>query len=167
MFEPTKRCTKCGERKYLYDFKGSQCGDCHAEYHRAWKQSDHGKSVIRQCNQRAQRDKRAMCLLAAAKRRAKQKGVPFYVSAEERARLQAVIDGGVCELTGLPFKMDNANALFCWDSPSIDRIRPALGYTDGNMRVVVYGMNAAIGAWGEDVLETMVRSWLDRKDRTC
>lgn len=162
-YEPTKRCYKCGEQKYEITFRGGQCEDCYVAYHRAWKKSDHGKARIRFHNKKAQRDKRAMCLLAAAKRRSRQKGVPFCVSDGERARLQRIMDTGLCEMTGLPFKMDNPNALFCWDSPSIDRIRPELGYVDGNMRVVLYGMNAAIGPWGEDVLETMVRAWLSKK----
>lgn len=163
-YEPRRLCRKCGERKYELTFRGGQCEDCHVAYHRAWKKSERGKAVIRKLNKKAQRDKRAMCLIAAAKGRARKKGVPFDLSSRERARLQAVIDAGVCELTGLPFKMDNPDAQFCWDSPSLDRIRPSDGYVDGNLRVVLYGMNAALGPWGEETLRMMVQAWLGRDD---
>jgi hypothetical protein len=164
VFEPKRLCPVCRERKYALDFKPSgRCGECHTAYHRAWKQSEHGKARIRHHNQKAQKHKRAMVLLAAARRRSRLKGVPFGVSDKERERLQEIIDEGFCELTGLPFKMDNPEKQFCWDSPSLDRIKPEKGYVDGNLRVILYGMNAAIGPWGEDITERMVRAWLDRK----
>lgn len=164
-FEPTKRCSGCGEDKYVFDFdlRSGRCDDCHRAYHRAWKRSEHGKAVIRRNNKKAQKEKRAMVLIAAAKGRSRKKGIPFDLSLVERSRLQQVIDLGECELTGLPFKMDNPDAQFCWDSPSLDRIKPERGYVDGNIRVVLYGINAAMGPWGEEVLETMVRAWLARK----
>lgn len=96
-----------------------------------------------------------MVLLAAARSRARKKGVAFEVTSTERERLQSVINGGVCELSGLPFNMTVGES-FYRDSPSLDRIKPELGYVDGNLRVILYGLNAAIGSWGLDRLMEMI-----------
>lgn len=159
-YEPTRWCRWCDGRKYEITFHGAKCDDCHRLYHQIWKQSEHGKAIIKMHNRAAQRDRRAMLLLQAARSRARKKKVPYGVSAEGHSRLQKIIDAGHCELTGLPFNMENRRQLFSWDSPSLDRIMPAKGYVDGNLRVVLYGINAAIGSWGEDVLKRMVSAWL-------
>lgn len=160
--EPRRYCRWCDTHSYEITFRGGKCEECHKRYHAEWKKSDHGKAIIKKHNRTAQRDKRAMVLLSAARVRARKKSVTYSVSVEEHKRLQSIIDNGFCELTDLPFNMENKNRLFSWDSPSLDRIQPAEGYVDGNLRVILYGMNAAIGHWGEDVLERMVTAWLEK-----
>ena len=57
-----------------------------------------------------------------------------------------------CPLTGLPFKLSAPQRGGAPDplSPSIDRIDPALGYTDANCRVVSFFANVARNAWFDD-----------------
>lgn len=71
------------------------------------------------------------------------------------------MDRGLCEMTGLPFNLNDGRT---WDSPSLDRIDPAKGYVYSNIRIICFGMNSALNSWGEDVLEMMVLAWLARRD---
>lgn len=52
-----------------------------------------------------------------------------------------------CELTKLPFNIDNRKAMPT--SPSIDRINPSKGYTKDNCRLILNGLNCLKGA-GDD-----------------
>lgn len=97
------------------------------------------------------RENRAKCLITTARHRATVKGIPFTLSPEDIDRLQAVIDAGHCQVTGLPFDLDSGKA---WNSPSIDRIDSNLGYTPENVRVTLYCVNVMANTWGvEKVVE--------------
>lgn len=69
-----------------------------------------------------------------------------------------------CALTGLPF---NPTAEPRYDSPSLDRIKPELGYTLGNVRVIFYCLNAALGNWGEDAFLSVAKAFVERKSFPC
>ena len=101
--------------------------------------------------------KRAMCLVAAARVRARKRGIPFEVSKSDIAMLQSVIDDGVCQVTGASFTLSGPR---CATSPSLDRINPSLGYVGGNLRVVCHAINAGMGEWGESELLRIVRVWM-------
>jgi len=101
--------------------------------------------------------KRAMCLVAAARIRARRKGVAFSITPADIVRLQATIDRGVCELSGVPFRLEGPRSAI---SPSLDRIKPALGYVSGNVRVVCHALNAGMGDWGEAELRRIVTAWI-------
>jgi hypothetical protein len=90
------------------------------------------------------REKRAKVLLALAKHRAKLRGLPFSLS---ETPIQTIIDAGYCQLTGIPFNLDNGKT---WDSPSIDRINSVKGYTPDNVRVILYCINVMANTWGEN-----------------
>jgi hypothetical protein len=47
---------------------------------------------------------------------------------------------GKCELTGIPFKRAN-NRVSNPYSPSVDRIKPELGYVEENCRKILMGLN--------------------------
>ena len=79
---------------------------------------------------------------------------------EHLGEIEARVQTGRCEMTGLPF--DFYATGIQWNSPSIDRITPALGYIYQNIRVVCFGINAAMGSWGEAVLRKIVGAWLAR-----
>jgi hypothetical protein len=53
--------------------------------------------------------------------------------------------------------------------PSIDRIIPALGYVQGNVRVVCMAANFAMNEWGDDIMKTISEAWIKRefKQRTA
>ena len=103
---------------------------------------------------------RAKALVYLAKQRATKKGVPFDLDQHAKA-LQSRIDAGFCELTGIPFRLDESRS---FDSPSLDRIVPELGYTYANVRVVCYAMNCALGTWGEAPLLLLMEAWKKKKE---
>ena len=99
---------------------------------------------------------RARALVRGACHRAKKTDVPFNLT-ESLPDIEWVVDVGRCEMTGV--RLDFTSVRRTWRSPSLDRIVPELGYVTGNVRVVCWGMNAALGTWGADVLLQMVCSW--------
>ena len=103
---------------------------------------------------------RAKALVYLAKQRAAKKGVPFDLD-QHAKDLQERINAGFCELTGVPFRLDEPRS---FDSPSLDRIVPELGYTYANVRVVCYAMNCALGTWGEAPLLLMLEAWKKKKE---
>jgi hypothetical protein len=68
--------------------------------------------------------------------------LPFDLDVEE---IHSRIETGVCELTGIPFDLVTPKA---WNSPSLDQIKPAAGYTKDNVRVVLYSVNVMNHNWG-------------------
>lgn len=103
--------------------------------------------------------KRAMCLVAAARIRSRKKGILFALTDADTLALQAAIDRGVCQLSGVPLTLRGPRSA---TSPSLDRIVPALGYIGGNVRIVCHALNAGMGDWGEDELRRIAEAWLAR-----
>jgi gas vesicle protein len=73
----------------------------------------------------------------AAKRRAKDNGVPFTISKQD------IIDifplDGKCPMLGITLQFNNKQSKD--DSPSLDRIVPKLGYVPGNILLISYRAN--------------------------
>lgn len=151
-------CTKCGEWKEWGEFgvKGSgargrppTCKLCSArrgqdrrdadpqgwnEYARTWK-----------------RNHRVSAMFSRAKGNAGERGLPFLLSREtDIPRIARIIDEGVCQLTGLPF--DLTHGCRKPNAPSLDRIDSTKGYVPGNVRVVLWQVNAMMNEYGEDAL---------------
>lgn len=108
---------------------------------------------------------RAKDLIRHAKERAAKRNLDFDLDFDLdldqwTAEIQARIDAGFCEVTGLPFRLTDGRT---WDSPSIDRLRPAEGYTYQNIRVVCHGVNSAMGDWGEQKLVEMAAGILKKR----
>lgn len=61
----------------------------------------------------------------------------------------------VCAVSGIPFEAsdDQFGGPF---GPSLDRIKPELGYVCGNLRVVCQIVNVAMSDWGLEALERLV-----------
>lgn len=99
--------------------------------------------------------KRAQCLIANARTRARNRGLIFDLDAHVD-EIQGRIDLGYCELTGTPFDLTPGRK---FNSPSLDRIKPSDGYVIGNIRVVCHAVNAAMGDWGEGPLRLIIEHW--------
>lgn len=137
-----------------------------AAYSKAWREQTTENGLTKSIEwQRARRRKKPVdYLLFDAKRRAVKKGVPFSIGDAERARLEGAVAAGVCEVTGLALvKLDGTRNPY---SPSIDRIEPELGYVDGNVRIVAWALNMALGEWGLDVLLRLARAIVDANPKT-
>lgn len=75
--------------------------------------------------------------LNSARRRAKKKGVPFDLTAPF---LEGIWTGR-CAVSGLGFRVGKGSGPSS-RSPSLDRIDPKLGYVPGNVRFVLWAVNA-------------------------
>jgi hypothetical protein len=80
-------------------------------------------------------------LFKSRKAEAKQKGLPFELDNEWAAPLW---EQG-CAITGLTFQANELRGPWPF-SPSIDQIKPGLGYTKENSRFLLWGCNALKGA---------------------
>jgi hypothetical protein len=80
----------------------------------------------------------------------------------DRAWVQEKLNRGMCEATGIPFNMSRQRG---WDTPSLDRINPKLGYVKSNTRLVLFAVNTACGDWGEDILIEIAFSLLVKRKR--
>jgi hypothetical protein len=96
-------------------------------------------------------------LVRLAHHRAKSKGLPCTVDPKE---VQAIIDAGECQMTGIPFNLDGGRT---WDSPSLDRIDNAKGYTPENVRVVLYCINVMANTWGENKIVEISEAIMQRR----
>lgn len=95
-----------------------------------------------------------------AKYRAQARGVAFTLTIVDVEDMLAATRGR-CSVTGIPFDYASLGDRFKrpW-APSLDRIRPALGYTPLNCRVVCTAANLAMHVWGEDVLRRLAESYV-------
>ncbi len=161
-------CSGCKIEKPLSEFYRSEtslggyrtrCKECcrsdeaarKAKVPKAKRAADHEKW---------RRQSRGAALVRLAAFRAKQKGLPCTLIP---AAVQAVIDGGECQMTGIPFNLDGGRT---WDSPSLDRIDNSKGYTPENTRVVLYAVNVMANTWGENKIVEVASAIMDRR-RDC
>jgi len=147
-----RTCSVCATSKPSTDFyansKGVRrktCVPCYAAKEAARK-ARKPKAERQASWAKYRRVRRAQLLLSVAKYRAKAKKLAFDLDAEDVALLQATIDAGFCQMTGLPFDLDKGKT---WNTPSIDRIDPKAGYVKGNVRVILYALNVMMNTWGE------------------
>lgn len=98
-------------------------------------------------------------LVDGARKRSVKKGLEFDLS-DHLPDLRRRLDAGKCELTGISFQIGLGHH---WASPAIDRIIPSKGYIYTNVRLILHGLNNALGNWGSDVLFDMVDSMRNRK----
>lgn len=101
----------------------------------------------------------------SCKRRSRDSGITFNITVEHLLSL-AEQDKWCCSVTGVKYDLrqlhKNHGRPF---APSIDRITPGNGYTEGNVRLVCVAANYAMNQWGEAVLDVMLNSYKKRKSR--
>ena len=105
------------------------------------------------------RDQRATMFVWNLRKRAEKRKLAFDLNQHVES-IQARIDAGYCEMSGIPFDMKSSKQ---FDTPSIDRINNNRGYTYDNIRVVCYGLNIAMNHWGEEVLAKFIQIWLQKR----
>lgn len=96
------------------------------------------------------KDFRLNILLKAAKRNAKNKDVQFDIDIEYLQNLWDT-QSGSCLLSKRKFDLEPPSGTFTnYNAPSLDRIIPSKGYTKGNVRLIIWGLNLAINEFGLD-----------------
>jgi len=163
-----KKCSRCGTEKPVDLFRKRKnvpsghcgvCKSCESEQRKGWGVNNRKKDRAAVC--RYHNKHRAYFLIRYASDRAAAKGWAFDLDAH-RSDIQKRIDAGFCELTGIAFDLNGSRS---FNSPSIDRIDPSLGYTYDNIRIICFAMNSALGNWGEEILHAVVTSWIDKRER--
>lgn len=91
----------------------------------------------------------AYVLLSSAKARAKRLGVPFDIAPEE------LVIPEFCPVLGLRLKKGSGPRQ--WNSPSVDRIVPELGYVESNVRVISWRANWLKSSGSKEELAAIVR----------
>jgi hypothetical protein len=152
-FGVVTRCKECMSRKSAAYRARPGVQEERNRVTAAWVSANKDRVLAREAKRRL--DKRAQCLVANARTRAKKRGIHFDLDGAVDD-IQARIDADRCELTGTPFDLSPGRK---FNSPSIDRIDPKLGYIPGNIRVVCHAMNAAMGDWGEGPVWEMFQNW--------
>lgn len=100
---------------------------------------------------------RCQQLLSGAKNRSRDKGVAIDIDLDYLVDLWYK-QSECCAVSGIKFNLDfpEKSGEPRFDSPSLDRIVPELGYTKGNIRFVIYQINMAIGPYGlQRLLDTI------------
>lgn len=134
-----KTCNNCGEEKPYSEFikdrrRKDGCGTCcvlcrnksDAEWRKAHPEETRYKGRLNHRKWTAKNVPKT--LLNAARFRARQKQVPFELSVED------IEVPDMCPILGIPI-IRNLKRLSD-NSPSLDRIRPALGYVKNNIAVI-------------------------------
>lgn len=160
------KCATCGKDKPRSAFSQRKdakrgynynCKPCVSQHTARWQKAN---PESRAATRRSYKHRNYVKLMVKrAKRRAAKSGVSFTLTERDLKRLENRVSSGTCELTGIKFNLDG----FSYRTPSLDRIDAARGYEYGNVRVILYGLNAAFGSWGSEVLLKMVMEYLGRK----
>ncbi len=129
------------------------------ERSKRWRERNPERS--REISRASRLANRASNLISDAKKRSKQKNLPYDLDSY-REQLQTRIEKGFCELTGLPFK--TTGGARDWNSPSLDRVIPEEGYVIENVRVILFGVNVMMLTWGLETTMKMIEA-LTEKER--
>lgn len=90
--------------------------------------------------------------LSAARTRAKAEGVPFNLSLDYADGISR--DLSHCPILGIPLVRGSEGGRD--NSPSFDRIKPELGYVEGNVRCISQAANRLKGAMTLEQVERLV-----------
>lgn len=99
--------------------------------------------------------------VCGARKRAEKKGVPFRMDSGHVMRVLES-QGGVCALSGLPFRKTDVKGQKSAYSPSLDRIKPELGYVEGNVRVILDGLNSLKAHGTDEDLTAICRAVVEK-----
>lgn len=101
-----------------------------------------------------------------ARGKAAAKSLPFDLTAEWAIAV-AKAQGWRCAMTGIPFfhacPVKSHMRPF---APSFDRIVPGGGYTQDNVRIVVFALNSMLSDWGDEVMRAVASGYAFRQNKS-
>jgi hypothetical protein len=175
MLSTLKACRKCHKEKPLTAFQKDalctggfrhQCRECANEYTRQWNSKN--KEKVRATGRKSRHKRKTSDpiraslkeILNGARWRARKFSVPFALTVSD-------LDPPVlCPVLGMPIDYGRKQRLGPGDdSPSIDRIVPALGYVAGNVRIMSFRANRIRNNATLDDLRKLVL-YLESQDTT-
>ena len=133
-----KVCNSCGENKSVDDYYSRTCK--HTKKDGTVSHYKYLKPICKECWDKESRGwfrKNWLAhLVHQAKNRAKQKGVPFDITADDVEMVT------VCPYLGIELKQNLNEKGPSHNSPTIDRIIPEKGYVKGNVQLISHKANA-------------------------
>lgn len=177
-----KRCTRCNIEKTLKEYTfvssksnrlNSQCKKCRTEKSARWRKSHSKryKSYLKRWRTKNRKHAyklgenwrrenplkaKAIQLTTMARARAKEYGLPFNITSNN---IFEKLSLGVCEQTKLRFEYHkDGKTNPC--SPSIDRIVPKKGYVKGNIRLIVWALNAFKNRFSDDEIYPVAKAFI-------
>ena len=148
-----KKCTKCNRPKDEVVWgseTGSYCKDCKTIYQREYFQRRKGRGLT-DC-ERLYDKKHSM--LKSAKKRAELNRIPYSLTVKD------IIIPSHCPVLGIPLVMDNKKIKF--NSPSLDRIVPELGYVPSNIAIISMRANVIKSDATHQEIR-LVADWLEKQ----
>lgn len=182
--DPRKRCTRCrilqpcsnfSVRSYNPDVLQSWCKSCHREASRehyaqdiqdAQADAEHEAQAGR-LMARVSKDYRRLWRSKAAawvsqvRKRARDGNAPFSLTADDVMDLWQ--NAETCPILGIPL-FSGRDGVSCPNSPSIDRLKPELGYVLGNVAVISQLANT-IKSVGTAEQHRAIADWMDAQQR--
>lgn len=133
-----KVCNGCGENKVVDDYYSRQCK--HTKKDGSISYYTYLKPICKECWDKESRKWFRKNWLAhmvqQAKNRAKQKGLPFNITADDIEVVK------FCPYLGIELKQNLDAKGPAFSSPTIDRIVPEKGYVKGNVQLISHKANA-------------------------
>ena len=130
------------------------------QWKRDWITENPERYKERRKKWRSSPSSRAREMIASSKWAAKKKCIPYDI---DRAWLMPKLESGICELTGIPFQLepldDGRQNPY---TASLDRIVPSKGYVKGNVRVILWALNAAFNSYGEEIYAKIASVYLSK-----
>jgi len=163
-----KACSKCKKTQELAAFhfnKGRKdglsphCRECCREYQIKHRERHTTRQREQRKHEKYYKDRRAENSIKSAKRRALRFNVPFDLD-QHLDELRERLAVGKCEITGILLSFEGGRT---FDSPSLDRIVPELGYVYTNVRWVCDIINTAMGRYGKECLYAVVSTWVGKR----
>ena len=164
-----KKCSGCGRDVFVNMFERdsskksglkSRCKACHKEYRDKNKSAIASRNAVRYKVKRSQilhyskvyqaQNPKAR-LICGAMRRSEKMGLPFSIDRNDFEIPEN------CPVFGFPLK--SGNGVHAYNSPTIDRIVPELGYVKGNIQVISQKANSIKGSRSLDEWR-MFASWV-------
>ena len=126
-----ERYTISGKCKTCQQIQSKSWNQSHPEYYRQWTKDN--QEWIKNNYKRDYRENYIKWLVKGAKSRAKRKGIPFNL------RVCDILIPTHCPVLGIELKANKGHPSY--NSPSIDRIIPELGYIQDNIIIVSFKAN--------------------------
>lgn len=122
-------CKHCGESYVRTNASQKYCSATHAQRARSQAHYARNKEMMVEKRLKYNEDvpKR---IYQRCKSRAKIAGIPFNLDIED------IVVPTHCPVLGIPLKTSSGRQGYFPESPSLDKIRPHLGYVKGNVRVI-------------------------------
>lgn len=132
---------------------GRKCKACTAV--NSARYADKNRALRRDAVKRSRRRNPARCLLWSVRARANREGLSFNITEDD---LQVPAN---CPVLGIPLTFSASGRSD--NTPSVDRINPALGYVRGNVAVVSWRANRMKSRFLLSELEALVVWWRTHK----